>query len=111
MESAFAHAMDVLEGHLGALADNGAPVPAPTAYNAVRDMVRRHFEKADGAVPAGALLQLVPVPDVRERHIRINVSLRKSTLDMIDRKAELSGMTRSGFLSRAAEVYQVRESV
>jgi hypothetical protein len=59
--------------------------------------------------PDGTILQLVPVPDVREKPMRLNVSLRKSTLGMIDRKAKLAGMTRSGFLSKAAEACRVAE--
>jgi predicted RNase H-like HicB family nuclease/predicted RNA binding protein YcfA (HicA-like mRNA interferase family) len=109
MESAFAQAMDALEGHLEALADNGDPIPAPTVYGAVWDAVRRDFEKEGESMPGGTILQLVPVPDVREKPMRINVSLRKSTLGMIDRKAELAGMTRSGFLSKAAEAYHAGE--
>ena len=61
-------------------------------------------------VPEGTVLQLVPAPDVVEKPVLANVSFRKSTLTMIDRKAEAEGMTRSGFLSRAAEVYQVARS-
>jgi predicted RNase H-like HicB family nuclease len=111
MESAFAQAMDALEGHLEALSDDGDPVPVPSSYAAVWDMVRRDFEKEGEAVPASAALQLVPAPDVQEKLARVNVSLRKSTLDMIDKKAERAGMTRSGFLSKAAEAYQVQEPV
>jgi len=53
------------------------------------------------------LLQLVPVPDVQEKPSRVNVSFRKSTLAMIDRKAAATGMTRAGFLAKAAESFQV----
>jgi predicted RNase H-like HicB family nuclease len=109
MEGAFAQAMDALEGHLEALADDEDPIPMPTAYEAAWDMVRQEFDKEGESMPEGTILQLVPVPNVGEKPVRINVSLRKSTLTMIDRKAELTGMTRSGFLSKAAEAYQVRE--
>jgi predicted RNase H-like HicB family nuclease len=109
MESAFAQAMDALEGHLEVLSDDGDPVPAPSSYGAAWSMVKRDFKEAGEAVPAGTLLQLVPAPDVQEKPARVNVSLRRSTLDMIDKKAERAGMTRSGFLSKAAEAYQVQE--
>jgi predicted RNase H-like HicB family nuclease len=110
LESAFAQAMDALEGHLEALSDDGDPVPGPSTYEAAWGMLQRDFAKAGEAVPAGTLLQLVPAPDEQEQPARINVSLRKSTLSMIDRKAELAGMTRSGFLSKAAEAYMVKEA-
>jgi hypothetical protein len=48
-----------------------------------------------------------PVPNVQEKPTRVNVSFRRSTLLMIDRKAEAAGMTRSGFLSRAADSFQM----
>jgi hypothetical protein len=109
MEIAFARAMDALEGHLEALSDDGDPVPAPSSHEAAWDRVRRDFAEAGEAVPTGTLLHLVPAPDVQEKPARVNVSLRRATLDMIDKKAERAGMTRSGFLSKAAEAYQVQE--
>ncbi len=107
MEHAFAQAMEALEGHLEALADDDDPIPAPSHHDAAWAMVRRDFEKEGEAQPLGTVLQLVPVPDVQEKPARVNVSFRRSTLSMIDRKAEAAGMTRSGFLSRAAEAFQV----
>ena len=110
MEHAFAMAMDALEGHLEALADDNDPIPAPSSYEAAWSAARRDFEGYGEPLPQDAVLQLVPVPDVREKPSRVNVSFRKSILSMIDKKAEAAGMTRSGFLSRAAEVYQVEMS-
>jgi len=49
------------------------------------------------------------VPDVQEKPARVNVSFRKATLSMIDRKAAAAVMTRSGFLSRAARSFQVEQ--
>lgn len=109
MEHAFAQAMDALGGHMEALADDGDPVPAPSQYDVVMDKARRDFAKENETMPAGTALQLVPAPDVEEKPARVNVSFRKATLSMIDRKADLAGMTRSGFLARAAEAYKVHE--
>ena len=65
------------------------------------------FKEEGEPMPEGLALQLVPVPDVQEPPARVNVSFRKSTLLLIDRKAEAAGMTRSGFLARAADAYEV----
>lgn len=107
MEHAFVQAMDALEGHLEALADDGDPIPAPSHHENALTMVHRDFAQEGENMPEGTVLQLVPVPDVWEKPARVNVSFRKSTLTMIDRKAEAAGMTRSGFLSRAAEAFRV----
>jgi len=107
IEHSFAQAMEALESHLEVLVDDHDPIPAPSRYEEVWAMVLHDFEKEGEAIPQGTVLQLVPVPDVQEKPTRVNVSFRKSTLSMIDRKAEAAGMTRSGFLSRAAESFQV----
>jgi len=107
MEHAFTQAMEALESHLEVLDDDDDHIPVPSRYEEAWAMVCRDFEKEGEAMPQGTLLQLVPVPDVQEKPTRVNVSFRKSTLSMIDRKAEAAGMTRSGFLSRAAESFQV----
>ncbi|MDR1947474.1 MAG: type II toxin-antitoxin system HicB family antitoxin [Desulfovibrio sp.] len=105
MEEAFSQAMEALKGHLEALAD----IPAPSSRAAAWDAALRDFA-ADGATsPEGTVLQLVPSPDVAEKSARVNVSFKKSVLFMIDGKAEAAGMTRSGFLARAAEAYPGQE--
>ena len=111
MEHAFAMAMEALESHLEALAEDSDPIPAPSRQEAIWSMVQRDFEKEGEVMPQGTVLQLVPVSDILEKLTRVNISLRKSTLAMIDRKAEAAGMTRSGFLSRAAESFQVERSI
>jgi len=107
MEHAFAQAMEALESHLEVLMDDDDPIPAPARHEEILAKVRRDFETEGEAMPQEAVLQLVPVPDVQEKPSRVNVSFRKSTLAMIDRKAAAAGMTRSGFLSKAAESFQV----
>lgn len=108
-EHAFAMSMDALEGHLEAIFDDSDPIPTPSTYADAWASALKDF--GDGPVPEGTLLQLVPVPDVREKPRRINVSLRPSVITMIDRKAETLGMTRSGFLAAAASVYEGQQHV
>ena len=111
MEHAFVMALDALEGHLQAMADDGDPIPEPSTRAEAMEAVRHDFETEGETMPEGLIFQLVPVPDMDEKPARVNVSFRKSTLAMIDKKAESAGMTRSGFLSRAAEAFEVSSSL
>lgn len=106
MEHAFVMSMEALESHLEALADDSDPIPTPSGHAAAMEMVRQDVERAGTSMPGDVILQLVPVPDIQEKPTRVNVSFHKSTLSMIDKKAESAGMTRSGFLSRAAAAYR-----
>jgi predicted RNase H-like HicB family nuclease len=57
-----------------------------------------------------ALFQLFAAPETDATPVRISVSLTKSVLAGVDHKARQLGMTRSGFLARAAEEYPVRDA-
>lgn len=105
-EHAFAMALDALEGYMEALADDGDVIPAPSSFSEAHAAMEAYFVRHGETMPEGTTLQLVPVPDVQEKPTRVNVSFRRATISLIDRKAEALGMTRSGFLSRAAEAYQ-----
>ena len=108
-EHAFLMAMEALEGHLEAMFDDGDPIPEPSGHAQAWEKVLKDF--GGDPVPEGTSFQLVPVQDVREKPRRINVSLRPSTITMIDRKAENLGMTRSGFLAAAASAYEMHQHV
>lgn len=109
VKEAFIWAMDALEGHLEALAEDGDMVPAPSSQAAAWQKALKEAQEDGEPLSEDALLHPVPAPDVRERPRRVNVSFSRSTLGMIDRKAEKLGMTRSGFLAKAAKEYQIRE--
>ena len=110
MEHAFTMAIDALAGHLEALADDGDPIPLPSGYEHAWETL--HKECAGyglGPLPRGTMVHPVPAPRLDMRTKQVAVSFKKYVLDMIDRKAEATGMTRSGFLSRAAESFQVEQ--
>jgi len=106
MEHAFAMAIDALEGHLEALADDGDPIPEPSGRAEAWAKFEADCSSMSDPVPSAALLQMVPAPDLDTSSVRINVSIRRTLLDRIDRKAAASGMTRSGFLAAAASAYE-----
>jgi predicted RNase H-like HicB family nuclease len=51
----------------------------------------------------GGVAILVPAPSRPARSIRINITLPADVLGDVDRYAEAHGLTRSGFLARAAK--------
>lgn len=105
LEEAFEYAIDALAGHLEALADDGDPIPEPSDYaEALRKSIA-DVESFGDSWPEGALIQMVPAPELDVSPTRVSVSFKRYTLEMIDRKAEAAGMTRSGFLAAAANAY------
>jgi predicted RNase H-like HicB family nuclease len=107
MDEALAMSLEALEGHLEALVESGEPIPKPSLWEAALKKAHLDFKINDEIPPKGFVLQSVTVPNVFEKPVRVNVFFRKSILTMIDRKAEDAGLSRSAFISRAAEDYQI----
>lgn len=108
IRAAFAYAIEALALHLEALAEDGLNIPEPSGASEAWEKIRA--EQADmglGELPPDTQLLLVPAPEVAARPKKIMVSFRPPALEMIDRKAAALGMTRSGFLARAAGAFQV----
>jgi predicted RNase H-like HicB family nuclease len=86
---AFQNARDALEALLESLVMDGEPLPQARPPEAIVDEAQ------------GALVSAIEA-EVESKTVRINVSLGERLLTQIDRAAERSGHTRSGFLVYAA---------
>jgi predicted RNase H-like HicB family nuclease len=88
-----------------AYAKSRKALPAPSGMEAVRAWAEK--ESASGGVDASreCLFPLFAAPEVDMTPVRVTVSIAKSVLENIDEKARLAGLTRSGFLVTAAQVY------
>jgi hypothetical protein len=75
------------------LREFGEPIPAPTPLEKIL---------ADPE-NSGAAVLVVPLHPARARIVRVNVTLSEEELQAIDETARRHGMTRSGFLRRAAQ--------
>ena len=107
MEGAFAMDMEAVSGHMEAMADDGDAIPAPSSKDeALKKLREQYAELGFGALPEGTELHPVPSPNLDMRTRQVAISLSQYKLDMIDRKAKLAGMTRSGFLTAAASVFE-----
>jgi predicted RNase H-like HicB family nuclease len=86
-------AAEALEFHIEGMIEEGLPIPAPTAL----DAIMADPENAD-AIPFP-----VAVPSRKPKAVRVNVSLAEPDLKAIDAHAKRVGLTRSGFLAWAAK--------
>jgi predicted RNase H-like HicB family nuclease len=94
LDEARDRAAEALAFHLEGMAEDGEPIPEPSSLEAVMtDEVNR-----DGVAI------LVPAPDRPIKSVRINITLPEDVLEEIDRYAESRGLTRSGFLAKAAKL-------
>lgn len=92
LDEARVFAAEALALHLDGIAEDGEAIPAPSSLDAIMQ----------DACNRDAVAFLVPAPVLAEKTVRVNITLSQSVLDEIDRAADLHGMTRSGFLVRAA---------
>jgi predicted RNase H-like HicB family nuclease len=92
LEEARLEAQDALILHLKGMQEDGEPIPAPSSL----DEIMADAENRDSV----AILAIAP--DAAPRSLRVNVTIPEDVLGDIDRYASRHGLTRSGFLTRAA---------
>lgn len=93
LDEARTFAAEVLALHLEGMLDDGEPIPEPSTAEAI--MAKRKNRDA--------VAFLVEPPKIVSRAVRINITLPSDVLEEIDRFAEAEGLSRSGFLARAAK--------
>jgi predicted RNase H-like HicB family nuclease len=86
-------AAEALELHVEGLAEDGHTLPAPTSLEAI--MANR--------ANRGAVAIVVDAPGALTHAVRVNITIPANDLRRIDDFARRRGMTRSGFLLRAAK--------
>ena len=88
---------DVLQNHV----ETGRPLPENCTYEEALafadDVCKRH-----GTSGAGALVQLIASPNFDRTPVRLSVSMPRCAVAALDRKAEMAGMTRSGYIAAMA---------
>ncbi len=99
LEEARIEAQQALELHLRGLDEDGDLVPRPSTLDEI--MSDPHNRDA--------LAVLTVAPEVQPKTARVNVTMPEDVLGEIDRYAARHGLTRSGFLVRAARDVIERE--
>ena len=92
LDEARAMAEEALAFHVEGLAEDGEAIPEPSLLESVM---------ADSLNRAGVAI-LVPVRSPAPKTMRVNITLPEDILTAIDRYAERHGLSRSGFIAKAA---------
>lgn len=108
IEEGFERAIEALDGHLEVLASDGDDIPAPSDRGGARRRMLELAAELGIELPEDTEFLLIPAPDL-ETSVKVTVSFKRGTLEMIDRKAEAAGMTRSGFIANATRVYEISQ--
>ena len=80
--------------HLDGMIEDGEAVPEPSPL----DRIVKSKDYADAVA-----VMVVRAPELVGATVRVNITLPEKVLAQIDRKAAEKGMSRSGFLVKAAE--------
>ena len=98
---------DALRIILQDMAERKLSLPVPSSLEEAKEKVCA-YRALDGLnTPENTVYQFFPAPSLDYTPIKITVSLAKSVLEEVDKKAGLAGMTRSGFIAKAAQAYEV----
>jgi predicted RNase H-like HicB family nuclease len=92
LDEARAMAEEALALHLEGLSADSEALPEPSSLETIMD---------DASNRDGVAI-LVDPPKAVSKSVRLNITLADDLLEQIDRHAEANGLTRSGFLARAA---------
>lgn len=86
-------AEEALAFHVEGMIEDGEAIPEPSSLEAIMS----DPENSD------AVAVLIPLRTPAKKAVRVNITLAEDLLRAIDAHAEAHGLTRSGFLARAAE--------
>jgi len=93
LDEARSMAEEALTFHIDGLVDDGEAIPEPSTL----EDVMADPDNRDGVAI------LVALKTKAKKAVRVNVTLPEDMLQQIDAFAEANGLTRSGFLARAAK--------
>ncbi len=94
-DEAAERAREALALFVAEAAELGYPLPEPRRPDAIRSLPEMRKSR-------GAALMVVPLSAPAGERERVNIMIDKNLLAEIDRAASQNGLTRSGFLERAA---------
>jgi predicted RNase H-like HicB family nuclease len=109
LEEATENAASALQSALDCMVSRNVAIPEAKADIAAAKSAVRSERTAMGLPypEEETVFQLVRMPELDNRPVRLNVSLPKSVVAEIDAKAGKMNITRSGFLAKAVQAFVI----
>ena len=105
LEEGLDMARDALAISLEEYARERRPLPNPSPVEVLEAAMQSDMQAEGVDKSRKPLLQFFNAPDVDLSPVKLNISMTRGALADIDAKAARLGMTRSGFLVRAAQAF------
>ncbi len=101
-------AEDVLNVSLEEYVRERKKLPEPSNFEEAKKFALKELQENPDTLDTNfdPLVQIIKTADMSQKPVKVTVSFPKSYLQDIDKKAERLGMTRSGFLVKAALAYK-----
>jgi len=86
-------------------------LPQPSSFERVKELTSIELEKDKETIDfeREPFYQLIKLPNMETKPVRISVSIPKNVLEFVDKEADKLGMTRSGFLAKSAMSYSASQ--
>ena len=101
LDDAMEMAADSLKSMLEAYAREGRDTPEASGIEAVR-AANADFCAEHGISAETSFYPLIAAPNLDRTTVHLSVSMPKYALEMLDRRAKMAGMTRSGYITSMA---------
>ena len=95
-------AEDALKMALEEYAKERKQPPVPSSVDEAKAKTQALYDELDITPQGSVIYPLIAAPDMDTTPVRLSISLPKNVVSILDRKAKLAGMTRSGYIAHLA---------
>ncbi len=104
MEDAIFMAQDALRTHIEVCLEGKDPIPKASDIQTAKAKAEKYCEELDITISPNTTYQFIQT-EVTEKPLRVNITFAPKILKSIDKAAKVHGLSRSAFLTVAAQDY------
>ncbi len=104
MEDAVFMAQDALRTYIEVCLEEKDPIPKASNVQAAKEKAENHCKELDISISNDTTYQFIQA-EVAQKPLRVNITFAPKILKSIDKAAKVHGLSRSAFLTVAAQDY------